>query len=267
MNTELVKNGVKQAGEYLSKNSSTILTALAVGGVVGTTLLGMDAKTKADQIIRNKEYQIYRDWLVETGGDPETYKDEPLPIKDVFLLTWKCYIPTIAMGLATISSIIGSHSIDARRNAALASLYSLAEKTLQEYKMKVVETIGEKKEEKVRQAIIQDTLDKNPVNERNVVMTGKGDSLCFDTLSGQYFMGDIEKIRRVINEFNHDILNDRWGTVNTLYDDLGLEHTSFGDNMGWSTEWGLLEVTFDTKIASDGRPCLVLVYKIQPRSL
>lgn len=267
MSQGLISKVAKEVGSFTMKNSSTILAGLSVAGVVTTTLMGIGAKTKADHILAEKEEQFYKDWMAETGEDPSKYPGPDFTKKDIFLLTWKCYIPTIVMGAATISCIIGGHSINMRRNAALAGLYSLAEKTLQEYQAKVVQTLGEKKEEKVREAILQDKLDRSPVNECKVLVTGKGDSLCFDSLSGQYFMSDIETVRRVINEFNHDVLNDRWGTVNTLYDDLGLEHTAFGDNQGWSTEWGLLEVGFTTKIASDGRPCLVLTYKNLPRDL
>jgi len=48
-------------------------------------------------------------------------------------------------GAATIMCVVGSNSINARRVAALASLYSITETALDEYKAKVVETIGETK--------------------------------------------------------------------------------------------------------------------------
>lgn len=267
MSSGLIQSSAKQVGDFLVKNSSTILAGLAVTGVVTTTLMGIDAKTKADRILAEKEDQKYKDWVSEYGSSAGEYPGPEFTPKELILLTWKCYLPTIVMGAATISCIIGGHSINMRRNAALAGLYSLTEKTLQEYQAKVVEQLGEKKEEKVREAILQDKLDKNPVNECKVLITGKGDSLCWDSLSGQYFMSDIETVRRIVNQFNHDIISDRWGTVNSLYSDLGLEHTAFGETMGWSTEWGLLEVDITTKVATDGRPCLVLVYKTKPREL
>ena len=82
----------------------------------------------------------------------------------------------------------------------MAGLYSLTESTLKEYKAKVVETIGENKERKVREDIIQDKLDAAPMATREIIITGGGDQLCCDILSERYFKSDIEKLRRSENK-------------------------------------------------------------------
>jgi hypothetical protein len=182
-------------------------------------------------------------------------------------LTWKLYVPTVVMGGATIACIIGSNSINLRRNAALASLYSLTETALQEYKEKVIETLGEKKEEKIKSAILQDKLEKDPVDEKQVIITGGGDVLCYESLSARYFRSSVEKIISIQNKFNHCLLSERYMTLNELYDELGLEHCSLGERTGWSTEFGLLDIKFESKIAANKEPCLVLEYRIGPRGL
>ena len=45
---------------------------------------------------------------------------------------------------------------------------------VKEYQDKVVATIGQKKEEKIRDEIAQDKLDGVPVEGREIIITGKG---------------------------------------------------------------------------------------------
>ena len=42
----------------------------------------------------------------------------------------------------------------------------------------MVETIGEKKEQTVRDAVAKERLEKNPVENKEVIVTAKGDTLC-----------------------------------------------------------------------------------------
>lgn len=56
----------------------------------------------------------------------------------------------------------------AKRTAALATAYKLSETALTEYKEKVVETIGEKKEQLVRDKIDKDHIDKDPVSKKRL---------------------------------------------------------------------------------------------------
>jgi len=69
-------------------------------------------------------------------------------------------------------------------------------------------------------------------------------------------MSRIEDIRRVINDFNQRLISEMYLPLNDLYEDLGLEHTELGDEFGWNLDFGLVEVSFSSKIASDGRPVL-----------
>ncbi|NLJ49842.1 MAG: hypothetical protein GX428_09720, partial [Candidatus Atribacteria bacterium] len=56
-------------------------------------------------------------------------------------------------------------------------------------------------------------------------------------------------------------------TLNEFYDELGLEGTELGRNMGWTTEFGLLDISFSAKLTPDNLPCIVLDYRIGPRKL
>ena len=97
------------------------------------------------------------------------------------------------MGGLTIACIISAHTVNHKRNAALASLYSLTEKSLREYQAKVIETIGKNKERQVRNAVAEQNIKENPVSTKEVKITGKGETLCYDAISGRYFKSDVEK--------------------------------------------------------------------------
>jgi len=247
---------MKDLRRVLYKNSPTILTALGVGGLITTVILAVKATPKALEIIEMEtEYR-------STEEHDSNYMKR-IETLDVIELTWKEYIPTIAMGAITIACIIGSNRIHMRRNAALASLFAIAETSLKEYQARVAEKFGEKKEEMIRGELAQEKLDKNPVDEKIVVLTGKGQYLCYDSFSGQYFKSDIEALHRAENVFNQRLLREGWLCINSFYDEIGLEPIALGDEMGWIAEKSLLEMRFNTKLAKD-EPCLVIDYMISP---
>ena len=52
---------------------------------------------------------------------------------------------------------------------------------------KVVEAVGEKKEKKIQDAVAKERIDSHPVGTSQIIITGKGSELCYDTVSGRYF--------------------------------------------------------------------------------
>lgn len=264
MKNEVVKSVVKQPmtkkiGGVILKNSPAILTGISVAGVVTTTIMAVQATPKALELIKEER--------LERADNDENfiYGSTPLPTKDLIKLTWKCYIPTTIMGSLTIACIISAHTVNHKRNAALASLYSLTEKSVREYQAKVIETIGENKERQVRNAVAEQNIKDNPVTTKEVIITGKGEMLCYDTLSGRYFKSDVEKIRQSLNKLSRDLMSDMFISLNDVYYELGLSSTKLGDMLGWHIDDGLIEPEFSSHLAEDGTPCLVLNFSIEPR--
>lgn len=240
----------KNLGGKISKNSPVLLTIIAVGGVIGTGIFAQRGTIKAMQIVKN----------IEKDSDADK-----LTTKEVIQATWKCYIPAGLTAAATIACIIAATTIGYRRYAALTGAYTLTTKAFEEYKNKVVEQIGTNKEQKVRDEISADKIRENPVSDNEVIVTGKGDILCYDSLSGRYFKSDIEKIRQLVNELNQTLLRDDEVTLNDFYDGLNISHSEIGNQMGWRSEKGLIEVNFSSHLNEQGDPCLVIGYDVQPR--
>lgn len=249
----------KNLGGIISKNSPTILTGLAVGGLVTTVIFTHKAAIKAHVLVENEQFKL-------TDEQEGVFHNEIiLTPKEILKLTWTLYIPAACMGTATIACIIGSNSINQRRNAALATVYNLTKVAFKEYEDKVVEQIGKNKATKIKDEIAAERLKKNPVGDAEVIFTGQGDVMCYDSLSGRYFKSDIEKIRRTINEMNKTLLNDMWVGLNDLYYELGLSDTKLGELMGWELDNGLVDVSFSTQLTDKGEPCLVLNYEVVPK--
>lgn len=253
MNVSGLKVVAQNVGKTINKNSPTILTGLAVAGFVTTVIFAVKATPKALEIL-DQEKIMRRDYD----------NNRPITKTDVIKLTWKTYLPTFLMGATSISCMIFANHINLRRNAMLSSLYALSETTLKEYQNKVVETIGENKERKIRDEIKEDKIKNNPPKEANVIVTGKGDTLCYDVLSGRYFKSDIESIRKIENETNKKLLSNMWVSLNEVYDDLGLPSIDLGRDIGWDVD-KMLEFNFTSKLTEDGRPCLVIDYMVGPR--
>lgn len=254
MKTPKIKGMVKNLVGFMSENSPTILTILSVGGLVTTVVLAVEATPKALEILTEVSYEKE----LEHGTDE-------LELTEIVKATYKCYIPAAMMGVVTASCIIGANSINLRRNAALATVYSITEASLKEYQSKVVSKIGEINEKAIRDEIKDDKLKEAKQTKSNVVVTGGGDTLCYDVISGRYFKSDIDKIKSAVNELNRELLYEMFISLNDVYYALGLSDIKLGNQMGWNIDNGMIVFDYSSRLTEDGVPCLVIDYLVNPR--
>lgn len=249
MNKQAITGFVKEVPKFLKKHSPEFLTGLGITGMVLTTITAVKATPKALQLIDEKE--------IKDG--------ERLTKKEIVKTTWKCYIPSAITGAVSIACVIGASSINAKRNAALAAAYAISVQDLADYKKKALEVVGEKKEEAIRDAIAKEKLDQKPLNNSEVIMTGKGETLCFDPLSGRYFKSDIEKLRKAENILNRHMRDEVHLSLNEFYGEIGLDEIDIGDNLGWDIDKGYIDMDFSSQLTADGIPCLVMGHHTPPR--
>lgn len=246
------------------KHSPEILTGIGIAGMLSTTVLAVRATPKALMLIeekkREKKFAVIKD-----GGDPELTRLE------VIKVAWKPYIPAAVTGVASIACLVGASSVNARRNAALAAAYALSESTLADYKEKVVETIGEKKAQEVKDAIAKDKIENDPLTRKEVVITDKGETLFYESLSGRYFKSDYESIRSAVNTLNEQLLLDEYITLNEFYEAIGLDAIQpLGDQLKWrvnpdSSDKGLIQLDFSSQLTDDMTPCAVIGFSNSPK--
>lgn len=248
-----VRSVIKVAERYVINNAPTLLTAFAVTGTLTTAYLTGKATFKAAEVIREEED---RRTLMETS--------EPLTsTKEKAQLIWKCYIPPAVSVVTTIGCMVAANSISGSRLAALAAAYAVSDKNFSEYKGKVKELFGEKKEGDVRAAVAQDIVDQNPPTANNIISANGGNTVCLDKWTGRYFLSDMQTIRSTENDFAKGL--NRGSEVVTLddfYEALGVPIPKCADNFGWNQD-APIDLTFDSVI-HNGEPILVMDFANAP---
>lgn len=250
-----IRSGLLQAAQYASTNSPTILTSIGAAGVLATTILGIKATFVAVRKIDEATEQ-----LNEANDGPKLQLDSWDKVK----IAGPSYIPTVLMAGMTIACIIGANRIHLQRNAALMSLYSLTETSLREYQQKTLDLMGSKKEASIREALAGDAI--KDADKCNIIVTGRGQTLFFDTISGRSFLSDLDVVNRKEVDLKLEIINQGSITLNDLYVAFGLEPIEMGVNTGWTAEY-TLDIIKTPRIDQDNKVHIVLSYQYQPRWL
>ena len=267
MSKATLSDFVNDTRRLISKRSPEILTGIGVAGMITTTVLAVKATPKALALIEDEKkrqnYELVKE--AKDNGDEDCNQITVLKPVEVIKVAWKPYIPPVVTGVMSIICLIGATSVNAKRTAALATAYKLSETALSEYREKVIETIGEKKEKHVRDKVAEERVRQNPVSKNEVIVTNNGKTLCFDPISGRYFYSTIDTIKRAELKIKENILKDFSGyaSLNDFYDELGLDHTSIGDDLGWNID-KLIEINFSSQLNDNDEPSVVLDYLVAP---
>lgn len=242
-------NAANNLKDVITKHSPEILTGVGIAGMVTTTILAVKATPKAMKIL-------------------ESYKEENKKVTPVeaIKLTWKGYVPAAITGTISIACLIGASSANLKRNAALATAYKLSETALSEYRESVVEAIGEKKEQHIQEKVAEKQIKKNPVGDKEIIITGDGKSLCFDPLSSRYWMSSMDVLQKAENKLNKEMLQSVYGyaSINDFYEEVGLPRTEVGNLLGWNSEH-TIDLNITATPAEDGRPALVVGHYNRPK--
>ena len=227
-------------------SSTTILTGMGVSGVVSTAYLTGRASFKAARII----------------DDEQKSHDETFTNWEKTKLTWPLYVAPVSVGCTTVTAIVMANHVASKKIAALAVASGISDRALQEYKAKVIEKLGEKKEMTIRDEIAQERVAATANKE--VLVIGAGDVLCFDMMTGRYFQSTVEKIRQAENKINYEILNHMYASLSSFYDLIDIPPTPYSDTVGWNGLTDRFEVLFSTVMSPDQRPCVAIDFSIPP---
>lgn len=227
-------NVIANTKKAIRKYSPIALACLASVGVVATAVLSAKAAPTAVKLIEEAKKE-----------SPEKERTK----KEEFLLSckvaWRCYVPTAAVGAATIACIIGSNVLSYRQQAALIGAYTIMQKSYKDYKGKVKELFGEEAHEAVMNAVIKEkcedvtisatggfynsTLDFGKETEPEILRT------FYDTVSERYFETSISKVIEAEYHLNRNFMLGGTVSVNDFYEFLGLSKTDEGSKLGWSS--------------------------------
>ena len=247
---------------FVVKQAPEILLALGITGMFTMAGLAVAATPKVVKKIEKRKVELFEEDKLKY--DDEKGELESLPVKDVVKLCWKDYIPAAITGAVSTVCLIGSRSIGARRQAALATAYKLSETALTEYRNKVVETVGEQKAKEIDNEVEKEQVKKHPVVDKEVIITGDGEVLCFDLISKRYFKTTADTIRRAENIINKRLMDEMWVSLNEFYWELGLDSVGTGDAFGWDIDKGFIDARIGTQLTDDDKPCLTLSFRNPP---
>lgn len=255
----------KMAQHAITKYSPEILTGIGIAGMITTTVLAVKATPKALEKIEEEKKRVYDELDPLDVPSQAIPKDVKLKPMEIVKVSWKYYIPAAITGTASIACIIGASKVNYTRNAALATAYNLSQTALTEYKSKVIETIGEKKEQVVREKVAKEQLEKNPISpSKEVFVTGNGKQRFYEAMGHRRFQSTVTDIERAVNELNRRMRDEMYISLNELYREIGLEEVPIGDIVGWNIDKGYIDISLDSLIDSDGTACIVLDYLIRP---
>ena len=226
-----------RAGQVLKSNSPAILTALGVSGTVTTAYLTGKASYRAARRLSEEPAWLSNREKVE--------------------LVWDLYVPAAVSGAVTIGCIVGATRVSSKRAAAAYSLVTLSEKAFEEYREKVVEKLGERKEQEVRDEIAQSRVNANPPG--SAIVVGSGNVLCCELFTMRYFQSDMESLRKAENNINAKLNSHDYATLDDFYYMIGLGFTSDSGSIGWESD-RLMSLDFTTTLSPDGKPCLAFGY-------
>lgn len=246
----LLKSGFKATGKFFVKYGPDILIAVGAGSLVAGTILAIKDTPKA----------------MERRKAAEEAKGEPLTKSEAIKESLPAYIPTIAATVTGLGCVAGGYGLMHRRLSATAFSLAASEKALNEFTEKAREVVGDKKTEEIKDAVAEKHILENPVSKNDVIITGKGDHLIYDSYSGRYFKGDIETVRQAVNTFNEALLTEMTKPLGDLYDILDIPQTEITNQVGWDVSKGLVDVRFSSHLTDTGEPCLSLEYWNEPTS-
>ena len=247
-----VSGFINSAKSAIVKHSPEILTGMGVAGMVTTAVLAVKATPKALDLIHDREDEL---------------EVEKLPAVEIVRTTWKCYIPATIICATSMACLVGSSAVSMKRNAALATAYKLSESALKTYKESVVETIGEKQEQLVQEKVAKKEIEENPSSSNKIIMTGKNECLCYESVSKTYFYSNRDTILHAGIVLGERMLSDMYVNMDDLCDELGLDHMYGGDKLGWDVNVdGVIKMSLNAILDdSTGEPVIVIHYQNPPR--
>lgn len=248
---------LKPLASKLKKAAPIILSALSVIGVVGTAILSAKATAKALEQVDERDD------------------------------TWKCYIPTALVVLATAMCIIGNGVINRKNQASLLAAYAVLERSYRQYRDKVKEICGEE----VHKKIICETHSDLPVKVEKAkpvpinspcllsdncldwdVDDMETPHLFCEAFSGRYFESNIHRVMQAEMAVCRNFSLGGFVTVNDFYEFLGIEPFEGGDEIGWclcdginAMEFNHYKTTIDDG-SEDGLDVLVIDFDFTPRT-
>lgn len=281
------KRVFKAVGRTAKEHSPEILTGIGIAGFIATVVLAVKATPEvADSIEFAKENIAYDEYVNEwtlshqdrkyDSMEPASFREfvdceyseglypVKLKFKDVFLGSWKAYLPAAITGCTSIACVIGGVSTSLRRTAAMATVAKVAETTLKEYSKKVVEEIGEEKEQKIKEKASAAAVEKVKVEDQKLPVHYGEQQLYCDNYTKRVFYATPAQIEKAFGELNVALASGDEYSMNDFHSCFGLDDSPTGEMFGWRPEDYKVGYSIGSSVSYDGRALLVICFDVWP---
>lgn len=237
---------------YLKRNASTILTIIGGVGVIVTAIMTAKATPKAVKKIEQAKEK----------------KGEELTTIEKIKIAGPNYIPASLVCIGTVTCIFGANVLNKRQQAALVSAYALVDSSYKQYKHKLVELYGKETHNEIVDAIAVEKAKEVGIYAEsccaNTCLTDSescGDPVLFyDEFGKRHFESTIEQVITAEYHLNRNFVLRGYATLNELYEFLGLEHTDYGNTVGWAVEDEFYWIDFNHRktVLDDGLEVFII---------
>ncbi len=236
----------------IKKESPVILGVLGAVGVVLTAVTVSKDTLKAEIKLDDKEEEVHRE-LTKTE-----WVQTVLP----------AYIPSIAVGSATVACIIASTVLNQRQKMALSSAYILLDQSYKQYKDKVVELFGEGADREVEREVTKDRIQELKKKDD---IRGDETLIFYEKHYNQLFERSMLEVKDAEYLLNKKFALNGEVSLNDFYELLGLEKTKDGEILGWSmaalsefTPYVWIDFEHDLVETQDGMKAYEIVFPTSP---
>ncbi len=238
-----VLNLSKSAASFATKNSTALLTGVALTTLVGTALSVASAVPKVIKVEEEKEKD-----LEIARNDKEISQIK----RAARLKVAKIIIVPVFLFCLCAGSIITNSYLASKKIAALAAAYAISEQKIEDLENAAKEIAGPKKSGLIEAKAAEKDIERRASrNEEDVICTGHGDDLFWEPKTGHWLRANQDFIRlafeRIDNLVNNGSMGIRTGSdnkpddyrkaeikLNDLFDMLKLpQDTELGNWFGW----------------------------------
>lgn len=247
---KLLKSGVKS----LKKNSTMATLVLSGAGYILAVVEGCRATAKAVKIVE---------------------KAKPQTKNETVKLTWRYYLKAAGLVAASTAGLVivgRDYSKQTKQVAHLIQTLAISDAALKDREEAMRTILGDKKTEEVLEEEARSAVRKCSENDL-IVPTGKGDTLTMDLYSRRRFRMSVAQVRSGLAKAALEYARHGSISYNEAMDIISacaLEHTGYGDNIGWDWDTSGDDV-FTDRVRIDSvidpthdEPCTTIYFLEQP---
>lgn len=256
-----------KTGFQLKKHSPEIMVVAGVVGTVVSAVMACKATTKVNFVLEETKAKVD---IIHTGAEngevkvatedgrvemvPYSPEDSQRDLVIVYAQTGlkfvKLYGPAVALGVASIASILGGHHILHKRNLALAAAYTAVDTGFKQYRGRVIERLGKEMDRELKYNIKAQEVEETVVDENGKEKTVKKTvevadrnalelspyTFCFDE-TARGWVRDAERNKFFLAR-QQDYANEQLKAkgivfLNEVLDMVGIDRVPMGQRIGW----------------------------------